>query len=68
LSLGNSKAFLVATFGGRNRGRSNMARVLRGGSWFDLPRDCRSAGRNWLSPVYRYYFCGFRVVVVARTP
>ena len=44
-------------------------RVLRGGSWFNLPWYCRSALRNWNIPDYRLDLIGFRVVAVApRTP
>ena len=43
-------------------------RVLRGGSWLNSPRICRSAYRLWNSPDSRHFF-GFRVVAVApRTP
>ncbi|WP_435276289.1 SUMF1/EgtB/PvdO family nonheme iron enzyme [Psychrobium sp. nBUS_13] len=37
-------------------------RVLRGGSWDNLPRYARSANRSIYSVGYRYYFYGFRVV------
>ena len=36
-------------------------RVLRGGSWFDLPWDLRSAGRVGARPDDRSYGLGFRV-------
>ncbi len=35
-------------------------RVLRGGGWHDVPRDCRSAYREGRLPGYRYYAYGFR--------
>ena len=38
-------------------------RVLRGGSWYDLPWNCRSAYRNLSSPVNRLSVNGFRVVL-----
>ena len=41
--------------GGCNR------RVLRGGSWNDLPRNLRSANRFGLTAGFRYDFIGFRV-------
>jgi sulfatase modifying factor 1 len=46
------------------------SRVLRGGSWGDAPRDCRSAVRSDGVPAYRLDGSGFRVVlrVPARTP
>jgi formylglycine-generating enzyme required for sulfatase activity len=40
-------------------------RVLRGGSWFLDPRDCRSAYRYYDSPVTRTYAISFRVVCSA---
>ena len=36
-------------------------RLLRGGSWCDDPRDCRSAYRNYSRPVSRNHVIGFRV-------
>jgi formylglycine-generating enzyme required for sulfatase activity len=36
-------------------------RLLRGGSWFFLPRYCRSAFRSDFHPVNRPYGIGFRV-------
>jgi eukaryotic-like serine/threonine-protein kinase len=42
--------------------------VLRGGSWFDYPSNCRSANRKVEIPVNRDYFIGFRIcLAVART-
>jgi len=42
---------------------NNNNKLLRGGYWSDNPRYCRSACRNYLSPGYRNYFIGFRIVV-----
>jgi formylglycine-generating enzyme required for sulfatase activity len=39
--------------------------VLRGGSWSNFARYCRSAGRFRLSRDFRYYDFGFRVVCSA---
>ncbi|MBX9677539.1 MAG: SUMF1/EgtB/PvdO family nonheme iron enzyme [Gemmataceae bacterium] len=36
-------------------------RVLRGGSWMDIPGDCRSASRMWLRPGHRNTSSGLRV-------
>ncbi|MFM9048313.1 MAG: formylglycine-generating enzyme family protein [Cyanobium sp.] len=36
-------------------------RLLRGGSWFNEPHDCRSAFRNCFRPVFLSYSVGFRV-------
>jgi len=40
-------------------------RVLRGGSWLDYPRYCRSAYRGALEPTDRWHVTGFRVGVSA---
>lgn len=37
-------------------------RVLRGGSWPALPKDCRASTRGYNRPDYGYYHIGFRVV------
>ncbi|MEN8443394.1 MAG: formylglycine-generating enzyme family protein [Cyanobacteria bacterium J06555_13] len=36
-------------------------RILRGGSWFDDPRNCRSAYRDDVTPSNAFNFIGFRV-------
>lgn len=36
-------------------------RVVRGGSWFDYPQDCRAASRNYNTPAFRYDAIGFRL-------
>lgn len=43
----------------------NNYRVIRGGSWSDDPRDCRSANRGWSNPGVRDDYEGFRVASVA---
>ena len=44
-------------------------RTIRGGSWFNSPRHCRSAYRNRLEPDFRSHDIGFRVFCSApRTP
>ena len=43
---------------------SGSVRVLRGGSWFNTPRICRSAYRCGNTPDLRNYNLGFRVVAV----
>lgn len=40
---------------------SNRNRVVRGGSWFNYPRLCRSAYRYWLGPAIRHVSLGFRL-------
>ena len=43
--------------------------LLRGGSWGDYPRDCRSAYRNRTLPALAFYSVGFRVVCkLPKTP
>ncbi|MEH1958517.1 MAG: formylglycine-generating enzyme family protein [Nostoc sp.] len=43
----------------------NDDRVLRGGSWCNVPRFCRSANRCWVARDGRNSNVGFRVVVAA---
>lgn len=43
----------------------NVRRVARGGSWYDNPRNCRSAYRYYGYPENRYNVTGFRVVCCA---
>jgi formylglycine-generating enzyme required for sulfatase activity/predicted ATPase len=42
---------------------SGSSRVLRGGSWNDSARICRSASRNRIAPTDRSRIIGFRLVV-----
>ncbi|OQX06327.1 MAG: hypothetical protein BWK80_50895, partial [Desulfobacteraceae bacterium IS3] len=42
---------------------SGLYRVLRGGSWLSLARLCRSANRDWESPVNQRSSLGFRMVL-----
>ncbi|MBD2529035.1 SUMF1/EgtB/PvdO family nonheme iron enzyme [Nostoc flagelliforme FACHB-838] len=42
----------------------NRNRLLRGGSWSSLPRDCRSAYRFYFARDFRNDRVGFRVVLV----
>ena len=42
---------------------SGAGRVLRGGCWYNGPRDCRSASRYWFKPDGALSDFGFRVAV-----
>ena len=42
----------------------NTDQVLRGGSWLNAPRFCRSACRSFNAPGKNYIYIGFRVVCV----
>ena len=46
---------------------SNNGRVIRGGSWFNFPRLCRSAYHGYGAPDSQYYLLGFRVVLAPRS-
>jgi len=48
-----------------NTKNNNQVRLLRGGSWVNNPRYCRSAVRYDLEPDFDNYYYGFRVVCVA---
>ena len=50
----------------RNDNRSHR-RLLRGGSWYDFPLNCRSALRNLNSPDNSNGDVGLRVVAPSRT-
>ncbi len=43
-------------------------RLLRGGSWYDFPRDCRSAYRDHAPPGDASIVVGFRVVCLPQDP
>jgi|JFJP01.1.fsa_nt_gi Uncharacterized conserved protein len=43
-------------------GGNTQYRVIRGGSWYYNPWDCRSVFRFWVVPVARNWSFGFRVV------
>ena len=47
--------------------RISLARVIRGGAWFDDRLNCRSAYRKHAMPTNQralYYLVGFRVVAI----
>jgi eukaryotic-like serine/threonine-protein kinase len=41
----------------------NKSRLLRGGSWSNTARNCRSTHRNWGAAAIKYINIGFRVVM-----
>jgi eukaryotic-like serine/threonine-protein kinase len=43
-------------------GNDNDYRLLRGGSWADLPHRCLSANRSRRSAGYKFYYVGFRII------
>ncbi len=43
---------------------SGTSRVARGGSWYGNARVCRMADRSNGNPSFRYYYIGFRLVLV----
>jgi formylglycine-generating enzyme required for sulfatase activity len=47
---------------GRNHPKADGKRVVRGGSWYDRPRRCRSAFRQAYRPAQGVYDVGFRIV------
>ena len=47
---------------------SGGLRVLRGGSWYDVPAYLRSAFRNWNTPDYRFSSFGFRLARTLLSP
>jgi formylglycine-generating enzyme required for sulfatase activity len=51
---------------GRNQITNAGERVVRGGSWYDRPKRCRSAFRLVYAPWRKVYNVGFRVVLEAR--
>jgi formylglycine-generating enzyme required for sulfatase activity len=47
---------------------SDTIRVLRGGSWLNNARNCRSANRSRFRTYDSYNLRGFRLILAARTP
>jgi len=47
--------------GGAWESPEGQSRVLRGGSWLDVPKRCRSAERSWDFPDVRLSGIGFRL-------
>jgi formylglycine-generating enzyme required for sulfatase activity len=47
-------------YAGKNTGSN---RVIRGGGWSQPAVECRSADRHKFTPIYRFNYVGFRVVI-----
>jgi formylglycine-generating enzyme required for sulfatase activity len=43
------------------QGGAESSRVVRGGSWYDIPRNLRAASRGWYTTVIRDGYLGFRL-------
>ena len=56
------------TKGGEAAAVQQEERLLRGGSWDDHPRICRSAYRFWGHPSSRYDSVGFRICCLPQDP
>jgi formylglycine-generating enzyme required for sulfatase activity len=57
------KAYPYRSDDGRNETTQQGRRVVRGGSWYDRPKRCRSAFRLSYQPWQKVYNVGFRIVV-----
>ncbi len=53
---------------GQSSKRKGGTRLLRGGSWINRPRDCRSARRIPDQPGHVFFNIGFRVVCLPQGP
>ena len=63
----DGRAWLDAAEGQKSK-ESVKSKLLRGGSWLDLPRFCRSACRFLPRPGIAYSGVGFRVVCLPQGP
>lgn len=45
-----------------NDNDNNIQHIVRGGSWFRNPQDCRSANRGWIVRSHKYHDVSFRCV------
>jgi formylglycine-generating enzyme required for sulfatase activity len=53
---------------GRNEIANEGEKVVRGGSWYDRPKRCRSAFRLSYPEYQRVYNVGFRIVIHSAKP
>jgi len=63
----DGRAWVDAVEGEKSK-ESEKLRLLRGGSWFISPRDCRSACRNHVRPGNAGGSVGFRLVCLPQGP
>ncbi len=63
----DGRAWVDAAEGEKSK-ESAMNKLLRGGSWYGIPRFCRSAYRFRIQPVNASYRVGFRVVCLPQGP
>ena len=62
---GNAAEWTLSAYGRGPHNPADASRVVRGGSWRDMPKRCRSAFRLGYPPWMRVYNVSFRVVVAA---
>ena len=67
---GNVQEWTLTEYEGQNASdlTNDRPRVLRGGSWGDLPVRARASYRGNDLPFYRTWYLGFRVVMAAPAP
>ena len=59
----NYAAYPYEAADGRNAGSTTAAKVARGGSWDDRPRDAGSSVRFRYESFQKVYDVGFRVII-----
>jgi len=63
----DGRAWVDGTEGDKSK-ETKKTRLLRGGSWNNDPRRCRSASRRLIQPGYAFVSVGFRVVCLPQGP
>jgi formylglycine-generating enzyme required for sulfatase activity len=64
----SSAPYVVDSWAELTENYVESSRLLRGGSWDDIPGHCRSAYRNRLQPDNAFINVGFRVVCLPQGP
>jgi len=62
-TLSSYKSYPYKANDGRNNTTDAEPKVVRGGSWYDRPKRCRSAFRLSYPAWQKIYNVGFRIVV-----